>query len=75
MKKFILKIAFCTLAFSHAAFLGSAQDKLNFVFKNGQDNYECYRIPAIIKVPNGNLLAYAEARKKDAMTLATLILL
>jgi sialidase-1 len=64
MKKFILKIAFCTLAFSHAAFLGSAQDKLIFVFKNGQDNYECYRIPAIIKVPNGDLLAYAEARKK-----------
>ncbi|MET0395170.1 MAG: sialidase family protein [Chitinophagaceae bacterium] len=42
-----------------------AQDAYNYVFKNGLEGYACYRIPAIIKAPNGNFLAFAEARKKD----------
>jgi sialidase-1 len=32
------------------------------LFVNGQDGYACYRIPAIIKAPNGDLLAFAEGR-------------
>ena len=34
------------------------------LFINGTNNYECFRIPAIIKAPNGDLLAFAEGRIK-----------
>lgn len=37
--------------------------KESLVFQNGQDGFQCYRIPAIVKAPNGDLLAFAEARK------------
>lgn len=33
------------------------------VFQNGDDGYLCYRIPAIVKAPNGDLLAFCEARR------------
>jgi len=35
------------------------------VFKNGDDGYRCYRIPAIVRAPGGELLAFAEGRVLD----------
>ncbi len=35
------------------------------VFRNGEGGYRCYRIPAIVKAPNGELLAFAEGRVMD----------
>jgi sialidase-1 len=35
------------------------------VFRNGEGSYTCYRIPAIVKAPTGELLAFAEGRKTD----------
>ncbi|MFD1631421.1 sialidase family protein [Pseudopedobacter beijingensis] len=42
-----------------------SQEEYNYIFKNETEGYNCFRIPAIIKAPNGDLLAFAEARKKD----------
>lgn len=62
MKSFIIKAAvFATFFFQ--VFICEAQEQMEFVFKNGTDNYACYRIPAMISAPNGDLLVYAEARK------------
>lgn len=36
------------------------------VFKSGEDGYASYRIPAIVKLKNGNLLAFAEGRVTGA---------
>src|SRR4051794_2694132 len=32
------------------------------VFKNGDDGYKIFRIPALVNAANGNLLAFCEAR-------------
>lgn len=36
------------------------------VFKSGNDNYSTFRIPAIIKAPNGDLLAFCEGRVNNS---------
>ncbi|MDN3659217.1 sialidase family protein [Ferruginibacter paludis] len=40
----------------------NAQQKSSTVFSSGKDGYATYRIPAIIGLPNGDLLAFAEGR-------------
>lgn len=43
-----------------------AQSKKIPVFVSGRDGYQSYRIPAIIQLPNGDLLAFAEGRVNAA---------
>ncbi|MDG1896281.1 MAG: sialidase family protein, partial [Fuerstiella sp.] len=52
-----------------AAFVGmgagganAAESAAVTVFRNGSDGYQGFRIPAIIKAANGDLLAFCEAR-------------
>lgn len=35
------------------------------VFEKGEEAYNCYRIPAIVKAPQGELIAFAEARRNS----------
>lgn len=37
----------------------------SIVFKNGESGYKCFRIPAIVTAPNGDLLAFAEGRRNN----------
>ena len=57
------RFLFSLLLFLH--FSLQAQDKIP-VFTSGKEGHATYRIPAIIQVPNGDLLAFAEGRVKGS---------
>ena len=38
-------------------------EEFNTLFKNGEGDYACFRIPAIVKTNSGAILAFCEARK------------
>ncbi len=61
MKNYLLLILF---VFGSATFI-NAQDKVP-VFISGTEGHKSYRIPAIIGLPNGNLLAFCEGRVNDS---------
>src|SRR5882757_392163 len=58
MRRIILPLV---LFATHAA---SAQS-FNYIYKNGEDGYKCYRIPAMVTTGKGTVLAFAEARKNN----------
>lgn len=58
----ILLLLICTSVFNLLLAQTTPYFQERPVFENGKEGYACYRIPAIIKAPNGDLLAFAEGR-------------
>jgi len=57
----ILTLTFLSGLFSHAS--DPAEFPATTVFRAGDDGYRVFRIPAIIRASNGDLLAFCEARQ------------
>jgi sialidase-1 len=64
----IVSILLIVVLFGPVLSGSAAQGQLRFttVFESGTDGYKSFRIPAIISLPNGNLLAFCEGRVKGA---------
>ena len=60
--KYTLLIFIAAFSFSNSI----AQYKTILVFVSGTEGHKSYRIPAIISLPNGELLAFAEGRVHGA---------
>ncbi len=58
-----LRIALCILFVFQCSTAPAKQ--LPYLYKSGNEGYQCYRIPAIVATTKGTLLAFAEARKND----------
>lgn len=59
-----MKRLFLSLCIVSCSLMSFAQEVT--VFKSGQDGYASYRIPAIVKAKNGDLLAFSEGRVDHA---------
>ena len=42
-----------------------SQDSYTTLFNPGESDYNCFRIPAVVKAKDGSILAFAEARKSS----------
>ena len=61
-KALYLKFNFCILFLFFC--MEPAAQELNYLFKQGESGYKCFRIPAIVLTNNGTLLALLKQEKQ-----------
>ena len=57
----LLILLLCSLTQTHKLFA----QQLNHIYKNDEEGYKCFRIPALITTAKGAVLAFAEGRKNN----------
>jgi sialidase-1 len=65
MKTSSPKILILFIAVSQVFMAEGYAQKLNHLYKSGEEGYQCFRIPAVVSTQKGTLLAFAEGRKTD----------
>lgn len=62
----LLKKCLCCIGLLLSFSFAFAQKKYTTVFAGGNDGYKNFRIPALVSLPNGDLLAFCEGRVNNA---------
>ena len=57
----LVMLLLCSLTQNNKLFA----QQLNHIYKNNEEGYKCFRIPALITTAKGSLLAFAEGRKNN----------
>src|SRR5690348_16549228 len=65
LSRAIVRPALFLSALLAAAVAAPAGVEETVVFQSGTEGYHTFRIPAIVRAPNGDLLAFAEGRKNS----------
>ena len=64
MKTYV-SLALSLLAAAVSVHIEGAAQQLSYVYRNGEEGYQCFRIPTIVATKAGTLLAFAEGRKDN----------
>lgn len=63
IRNMVIPVMMITLLFTINA--SAYSQAFNYLFKAGDNGYNCYRIPAVVHTTRGTILAFAEARRNN----------
>ncbi len=62
---FIIQLLFNSRCYALNGVVSNQVKELNYIYKSGEEGYQCFRIPAIVTTANGTVLAFCEGRKNN----------